>query len=393
MRTQMVGWHQSSSSPGPARKSPPSREGPLRVLQVTPRYPPDVGGVERHVFEVARRLPSMDIQVTVLCTDRTRRFIGVQNESQVEVRRVRAWPASRDYYLAPGIWRAMSENRWDVIHVQSYHTLVAPLAMLRAVRLGVPFLITFHGGGHSSRMRNMLRPLQRRILGPLLGRAARFVAVARFEIESYGRELGISRDRFALIPNGTAFVKPDAEMHLLTSGQPVIASIGRLERYKGHHRVVGALPHILRRHPHAMLWIVGTGPDREVLRRQAEKLGVGDRVEFRTIPADDPAAMSALLAQTAIVVNMSDFETHPLAALEAVAAGRPLVVSNSTGLSELVADGLARGLPPGSSAEAIAAAVVEELSQKRPPPEVQLSSWDDCARALAALYREVASKH
>src|SRR5207244_13325137 len=96
---------------------------------------------------------------------------------------------------------------------------------------------------------------------------------------------------------------------------PVIASVGRLERYKGHHRVVAALPHVLRVRPDAALWIVGTGPEEAALRRQADALGVGDRVELRSVPADEPAAMAALLAQTSLVVSLSEFETHPVAAL------------------------------------------------------------------------------
>ena len=61
--------------------------------------------------------------------------------------------------------------------------------MLRAIILRVPFVVTFHGGGHSSGLRNRLRRLQRRLMRPLLRRAARLVAVARFEIDEYSREL------------------------------------------------------------------------------------------------------------------------------------------------------------------------------------------------------------
>ena len=75
----------------------------------------------------------------------------------VLIRAVRAWPANRDYYFAPRIWREMAREPWDVIHIQSYHTLVAPLAMLRALTLRIPYIVTFHGGGHSSGLRNRSR--------------------------------------------------------------------------------------------------------------------------------------------------------------------------------------------------------------------------------------------
>ena len=102
-----------------------------------------------------------------------------------------------------GLWREMARRPWDVVHVQCYHTLVAPLAMLRALTLGIPYVVTFHGGGHSSELRNRSRGAQRLLLRPLLRRARRLVAVARFEIEQYGEELGAA----------ARAVRPDPERH------------------------------------------------------------------------------------------------------------------------------------------------------------------------------------
>src|SRR3954469_11335179 len=79
--------------------------GALRVAIVTPRFPPDLGGVERHVDEVARRLASR-CRLTVLCTDRAGRLPAVEERDGFSVRRFRAWPGERDYYFAPGLYRA-----------------------------------------------------------------------------------------------------------------------------------------------------------------------------------------------------------------------------------------------------------------------------------------------
>lgn len=160
-----------------------------RVLMVTPRSPLSQGGVERHVMEVSRRLAAAGSTVEVICTEPGGPPLQEENRDGVLIRTLRAWPANRDWCLAPRIWREMGRRPWDVVHVQSYHTLVAPLAMLRALTLGIPYVVTFHGGGHSSDTRNRARRLQRRLLRPLLARAARLVAVARFEIEVYGTEL------------------------------------------------------------------------------------------------------------------------------------------------------------------------------------------------------------
>jgi glycosyltransferase involved in cell wall biosynthesis len=363
--------------------------GPPRVLMVTPRSPLAQGGVERHVMEVSRRMVARGVDVEVLCTDPEIRSGVTETRDGVPIHTVRAWPRGRDYYLAPGVWREMGRRDWDLVHVQSYHTLVAPLAMLRARALGLPYVVTFHGGGHSSELRNRARGAQMRLLRPLLRRASRLVAVARFEIEEYGEELGLPTEKFALIPNGTDLSFSDAELAVAEPETPTLASIGRLERYKGHHRVLAAFPSVLEREPEARLIIVGKGPAEGELRRQATELGVADRVEITSVPADDPNGMAALLGRVSLVVLMSEFETHPLVALEAAAARRRLLVADRGGLAELAADGYARQIPLDSSPEDLAAAVIEELARPLPEVSPRLTSWDECAEALIDLYGSI----
>jgi glycosyltransferase involved in cell wall biosynthesis/GT2 family glycosyltransferase len=362
-------------------------EGPLRVLMVTPRNPLEQGGVERHVMEVSRRIAATGAAVEVLCTEPGGPKLDEQTRDGVTIRTVRSWPANRDWCLAPRLWREIGRRPWDVVHVQSYHTLVAPLAMLRALVLGIPYLVTFHGGGHSSGLRNRARRLHRRLLRPLLARAERLVAVARFEIELYGGELKIPPEKFTLIPNGTDLAFAARRANGRPAGPPAIASIGRLERYKGHHRVIAAFPHVLEREPSARLMIVGTGPYESELRRLAAELGIAERVEFTSVAGDDPDGMAELLREISLVVLLSDFETHPLVALEAAAAGRRLLVADSGGLGELAADGFARAIPADEDPASAAEAIVQELGRPAPTGTPPLTSWDDCAAALLDLYR------
>lgn len=366
-------------------------DGSPRVLMVTPRSPLSQGGVERHVMEVSRRVAAAGAAVEVLCTEPGGPPLREEKRDGVQIRTVRAWPANRDWCLAPRIWREMSRRPWDVVHVQSYHTFVAPLAMLRALRLGVPYVVTFHGGGHTSGARNRIRGLQRRLLRPLLRRAARLIAVARFEIAEYGAELGLPAERFALIPNGTDLAfSAVATTNGQPQGPPSIASIGRLERYKGHHRVIAAFPYVLAREPGARLLIVGTGPFEPQLREQAAALELGESVEFTSTPPDRPEAMAELLQRVSLVVLLSEFETHPLVALEAAAAGRRLLVADSSGLAEIAADGFARAIPLEESAEGVGGAVIESLAEPPPSERPKLTSWDECGEQLLELYRSLA---
>jgi glycosyltransferase involved in cell wall biosynthesis len=359
----------------------------MRVLMVTPRFLPEMGGVERHVQEVASRLGRSGCEVTVLTTDRSGQLPAAEQGDRFEVRRVRAWPRHSDLRLAPALGPPIAARRWDIVHVQSYHTFVAPHAMWAATREELPFVLTFHGGGHSSRLRHLLRPAQRGVLRPLLAQARRLVAVAEFEIDLYSRELRLPRDRFVLIPNGTELPKPGASA--ATEDGILIASLGRLERYKGHQRAIAALPHLLENEPSARLWIAGSGPYERRLRRLAKRCGVADRVEIRAVPAAEREAMAAALGRASLVVLLSEFETHPIGALEARALDRPLLVADTSGLTPLAERGEARAVPLDASPRELAAAMLRQLRDPIAAPPPQVFTWDDCASELRALYRKV----
>ena len=238
-------------------------------------------------------------------------------------------------------------------------------------------------------MRNGIRRAQWAMLRPLFAHAERLVAVAKFEVEFYGKRLHLPPDKFVVIPNGCDL--PHVEPAMLPAKRPGtwIASVGRLERYKGHQHAIAALPYILKQCPDAHLWIAGAGPYEAELRRLAAALDVTDRVEIRAIPADRREAMSAELSQAALFVLFSEYETQPIAALEALALGCPALVADTSGLSELAENGWARAIPLDSTPSQVAAAVLEQIRRPHVPVKLDLPTWDDCANKLLALYQTV----
>lgn len=364
----------------------------LRVLIVTPRDPLGLGGVEHHVRETSTRIATTGARVEVLCADPGGRQHAERWHDGVLIRSVPAWPAKSDWCFAPGIWGEMAREDWDVIHVQSYHTLVAPLAMMRALNLRIPYCVTFHGGGHSSRWRNRMRRDQLRALRPLLARGTSLIALARFEIDLYSEILRLPRERFVLIPNGTEVAPSIQALSGDRNNGSVVASIGRLERYKGHHRVIAAFPRVLEQLPEARLMIVGNGPYESALRKLTTKIGVEEKVEFTSVPPGDREGMARLLNRLSLVVLMSDFETHPLVGLEAGAAGCRLLVADRAGLLELAHDGFARAIPLGSEPGVIGDAILQELAKPSPKVRPRLTTWDQCAEELLSLYEDLARR-
>jgi len=358
---------------------------PLRVLLVTAHYFPSMGGVETHVYEVARRLVRQGADVTVLTTTSNPRLPAVERSEGVRIQRVRTLSSIGDTCFAPGIYRAVVDGQWDIVHCQGCHTLVAPLAMFAARRAKVPYVVTFHTGGHSSRLRNAIRGAQWSLLRPLLAQAKRLIGVSRFEVEFFRERLHLPIDRFVVIPNGGHL--PRALLPAMTATpSTLIVSIGRLERYKGHHRMISALPLLKEHYPDVRLLILGTGPYEATLRRLAHEEGIADRVEIRAIPPSDRGGMAAVLAQAALVTLLSDYEAHPVAVMEALTLGLPVLVADTSGLRELAERGLVRAIPLRSTARDVAAAAIQLLREPPAPFPVTLPTWDDCSRELLTLY-------
>lgn len=355
------------------------------VLMVTPRFLPHAGGVETHVFEVGRRVAAAGARLTVLTTDVSRALPRREHLEGIEIVRVPAYPRSKDWYLAPEIARAIARARPDVIHVQSYHSLVAPLAMLAGRRGRTPYVVTFHSGGHSSGLRTRARTQQLRALRPLLEGAARRIAVSAYEARRF-QSVGGLRGAIDVVPNGAELTLPGV---LPAPVAGLIVSPGRLERYKGHHRVIEALPHLLDRVPEARVRIAGDGPYAPELRRRAARLGVAERVQIAGIPPADRAGMASLLASASVVAILSDYESQGISAVEAAVLGRPVLVTDATALHELVEQRVAAGIPGHSGPAAVAAALEQQLRRPMIPSHEHLPTWDDCASQVLRIYGDV----
>ncbi len=368
-------------------------EGKPRVVMVSANAYPVMGGVETHIYEVAPRLAADGFDVTILTTDRSGDLSPTDEMRGVPVRRVPAWPKTRDYYWAPRVPRMIREERWDIVHCQGYHTLVAPLAMIAARRERIPYFVTFHSGGHDSRIRLGTRGIQHLLLRPLLARAARLIAVSRWEANHFARELRFSPARFATIPNGVRLneldgTSADDPLRGDSHGGHLIVSVGRLEKYKGHQRVLAAMPHLVKMLPDVRLRICGSGTYEDKLRRMARESGVGDRIEISGVDPADRTGMANLVGSAAAVVLMSEYESHGIAALEALALGRRLIVADTTALREFADQGVARAVALDSSPEDLAREIRDYIAAP-PPPRVEMQTWDQCATALAGLYSEV----
>ena len=156
-------------------------------------------------------------------------------------------------------------------------------------------------------------------------------------------------------------VEARRQLGLPESG-PLIGMVGRLQRWKGMHTLVQAMPRILERHPEARAVIVGgrheLEPDYEPwLRGLITRLGLQDRVWLAGFQKDIPLWMQAM----DVVVHASDREPFGIVVVEAMALGKPVVAGAEGGPREIITEGVDGLLAPYEDAETLARQILRYL--------------------------------
>jgi glycosyltransferase involved in cell wall biosynthesis len=140
---------------------------------------------------------------------------------------------------------------------------------------------------------------------------------------------------------------------------PLIVSVGALAARKGHHVLVEATPKLLERFPDALIAIVGgSGNNAAAIGELIRSLGLESQVACLGERMDIPEVLSS----SDLFVLPSLIEGMPLALLEAMAAGTPVVATRVGGVPSLIADGVTGRLVPPAHSGALGRAMIDTLN-------------------------------
>lgn len=140
----------------------------------------------------------------------------------------------------------------------------------------------------------------------------------------------------------------------------VVGVVGRLREEKGHPILLESMKIIIKELPDTVLLVVGDGPDRENLKSMVNAMGIDGCVKW--LGQKDPDEVIKLFSIMDAVAIPSVFEGFGLAAVEAMAAGRPVVASNVDGLNEMIQGGVNGLLVRPGDSRALAGGILEILS-------------------------------
>lgn len=325
-------------------------------------YPPVViGGLGRHVHHLSTALAAAGHDVVVL----SRRPAGTDPSTHPTAddrsEGVRVIAAAHDphefsfgtdmmaWTLAMGhamiraglnLKKPGSGRPWrpDVVHAHDW--LVAHPAVTLAQFYDVPMISTVHAteaGRHSGWVSGAISRQVHAVESWLVRESDSLITCSASMGDEINELFGPGLAGITVIRNGIDAARWPFAARGPRTGPAELLFVGRLEYEKGVHDAIAALPRIRRTHPGTTLTIAGEGTQQDWLVEQARKHKVLKATRFAG--HCDHADLLALLHRADAAVLPSHYEPFGLAALEAAAAGTPLVTSNIGGLGEAVIDG------------------------------------------------------
>jgi 1,4-alpha-glucan branching enzyme len=374
-----------------------------------------VGGLARHVNDLSRALARLGENIHVV----TCPAAGVddyQLVGGVHVHRVNPlgltatdfmeWIEQLNKAMIKTAGSLLSGERFDIIHGHDW--LVQEAALKLSENYSLPLAATIHATEYG-RNRGIHNDIQRRIhnLEERLARSAdAVICCSNYMVEEVVRLFGVTSQKVFSIPNGVDPANLGIPRQLVpgkkeaSPGEKTIFFIGRLVPEKGVQVLLEAFSILLRQLPDAKLLVGGTGPYTGYLKARAEEMGLQGRTEF--LGFLDEEKRNYHLKQADVAVFPSLYEPFVIVALEAMADQIPVIVSDTGGLSEVVAHGIDGYKAPAGRPDILAYYIREvlvnpglarDLARRAWNKVLTVYDWQNIAVETLEAYREANARH
>lgn len=349
----------------------------MHVIQVVPRFPPAIGGVEEHVYQISLELARRGHNVAVVTSNEADgKICRLQNEV-MEGMHVYRFPLFmprmlRESWFIPEILKCLLKLRADVVHVHGYRCLSSFNAVYFAKIRNVPSVLTPHGIYPT---RSFTNGLAKSIFDHVFGRLLLSFSDKIIALSEHNKQLllqvGASASKIVTVPNGVkveeyaSLQRSNNILEELNTNGPVLLYVGRIDWNKRVEKIIEAMPTILKEFPHAKF--VAVGPDYgnyvDKLSAIAKKLEVEHSIVI-TGSVSRERLLEFYSAADAFLLP-SSYEGFGLSMLEAMSSRVPVIASPYGGPGDILSHGVNAWLLKESTPNEISRSVYSVLTDQR----------------------------
>ena len=387
------------------------------VMMLSWEFPPRIiGGIAPHVFELSKALAGKGVLVYVITCD----FPGAPAYEEIEGVRVyrvdsysfptpdfATWIAMMNVNLQTKATEVLASIR-DNIHVLHAHDwLVANASIGLKHIFRIPLLATIHST-ESGRRKGIHDDYQRMIGSTeawLTQEAWRVICCSDFMAEEVKKALSVPHDRIDVIPNGintlpfeVPYDREAFRSRFVGKGEKLVLYVGRFVQEKGVALLVEAVPKVLRALD-AKFVMVGEGYMKETLLKRLDEMDVAKAVNITGFLDTETVRLLFRAADVCVVPSL--YEPFGIVALEAMAAGAPIVTTGIGGLGEILKHGKSAVIA-SPAVDSIAKAITrilrnpayaDSLRQRAFQRVASLYRWDSIAERTRTVYERVMDEY
>ena len=304
---------------------------PKQVLHILGTAQPEGAGIAHIVRTLAEGLDPARYRIHALFLAGTGPLVDLLRPVCASSSAIDWCRGMHDPVGAFGFWRTLRRQHFDIVHLHSGGRSVSSLARAAS---GARIVRHIHG-----------RVMELKDLSPAFysSRGADAVVAVSQSVASRVVD-GKARVIYAGVPTPSAGLRHDR-----SDPANILGTAGRLVEVKGIEYLLQAASLLHREFPSLRLEIAGSGPLREVLETEVERAGLQQHVKFLGWVDD----IGAVLSRWSVFVMPSLDEGFPIAALDAMAAGVPVVATSVGGVPELIHDGISGCLVPPRDVDAL----------------------------------------
>ncbi len=367
----------------------------MRIARIIEYFPPHIGGMERHGLILSQEQVKLDHDVEV--------FIGVGDSSLFKKTFKAPFQFLPLYNKVRRFWfnfwaynkvkKIHQKNPYNIIHLHG-DFIEGYFGGKLSKKLGIPAILTIHAGLN----KQFLKPKNANWFKNI----SKVICVSE-EIASDLKSIGIPENKLAVISSGiylSEFKKADSNKISDLRGKyskPIIVSIGVLRPAKGFKYLVDAFKKIKEKFNSATLIIIGDGPDRVELKKQAQGI---DGINFLSRQGNDIVIEYLKAADIFVLASIfmeGDREGTSNSIMEAMASGLPVVATKVGGNSYLVKEGLNGLLIEDKNSDELAEAVIKlinnpEIREKmkiKNLEDIKQKDWPIIAKKIDEIYKSI----